>query len=62
MKSPGRIRTAHLDRFAGDGRLTPKQVASFVKSESDFDSDDDPRAPVYRALKNAPAAARCRRR
>jgi hypothetical protein len=37
--------------------LTPKQVASFVESGSDFDSDDDPRAPVYRALKNAPTAA-----
>ncbi|MES1262720.1 MAG: hypothetical protein ABUL69_00070, partial [Peristeroidobacter soli] len=43
-----------LPAFAG---LTPKQVASFVESESEFDRDDDPRAPVYRALKNAPAAA-----
>lgn len=37
--------------------LTPEQVASFVKSESYYDSDDDARAPVYRALKNAPTAA-----
>jgi hypothetical protein len=37
--------------------LAPKQVAQFVESQEDLDSDGDPRAQLYRALKNAPANA-----